>query len=268
MKILLLLIPLLFIICSSPAYGALVDTKVHLVGLPNDTTSALYNFEFSPDGKTVYFNYGLFNTTATEIMIKYTMEIPFDIVNRVEKSRLLYSSFPFADGSNYNNYTFKITDNGEFLYLFGVGNKVYKFKFENAFGLLNLSFVESIEYSSIRHNTIEHIDFSPNGLLMYVADYDKSYITLHQLTSPFDVSFENIITLIDTGITNNSIQISHDGNQIFTSNANAIGFNPLVIQKYELTVPYTLFPVPIGGISIVPNILPNPVQVPTFISDF
>ena len=77
MKILLLLIPLLFIIGFSPAYGELLSTQEYTV---NDGALFLYSFDFSPDGRNAYFFYGPSSgSIAQTILVHYTLPTAFDI---------------------------------------------------------------------------------------------------------------------------------------------------------------------------------------------
>ncbi len=261
----------LITISSTPSsYGALTDNVTHSVSL-NSINNALYGFEFSPDGNNAYFTYGpeTYDSRVVVILVHYELSSPYDISTRNELSRFAFpeNGDPNADGI-INPYSFSISDNGEFLYIFSFSNstqnsgdeRILQYRLTTPFVLSTAEFVRNIDYSDSGNYHILHVDFNPDGTILYTADFYTNNLSQYNLDSPFEISFDNLTTSIDTGTTFLIPELSHDGNLLFIDNF------PHIFRIYDLDTPFQLSSVS-NGTAITPDLPANQTSG-FFLSDF
>ena len=260
MKILLIIIPLLLIIYFSPVYGELQSTQDYDLKYGD---LLLYSFDFSPDGYNAYFIYGPErNVSGDTVLVHYILDTPYDINNRTEQSR--YNLFPNSFlGFPETSYTAKISDDGKFFYVFGFNNNsfgqnIYKVELTTPFVLSSFTNLERINYDNLRRNHILHVDFADNGNLLYTGHYFSQTISLWNLSDPYEISFDNLVSTIrlDVILGLLPVQISHDGNYLI-NNDHIRG-----MQIYPLSNPFNINSIQTGS-SITPELL-----TVDFISDF
>ena len=108
-----------------------------------------------------------------------------------------------------------------------------------------------------RHHIL-HADFADNGNILYTSHYYTKTISQWQLSSPYEISFDNLVSTIQLDVNGGTLpmQISHDGRYLINGDQNR------GIQIYPLSNPFNINSIQ-RGMVITPEILT--VQ---FISDF
>ena len=247
--------------------GALTNSTTHTVERDSQPDS-VYSFDFSPDGKNAYFIHGP-STGGTDLLLAhYNVPNPFNVTSINLQDNLYSTTIPLVQDHLFS-YTLHVTDDGKFLYLFVFSNNIrnsgdeliYKFQLRESFLLstINLASVETIDYNSTGDRHILHIDFSPDGTSLYTGSFYTHLISEYRLSTPFDISFDNLVTRLNIGTTLLPIQMSHDGNYIFTNNF------PHGLRGYSLSVPFQLSSVQ-NGTEIIPDIGLDSSGI--FVSDF
>ena len=272
---LLIFIFILFMIpFTSLSYGELTNTETFTVErAAGGDAYQLYNYEFSPDGRHAYLAYGPvpYQGVTPTVLVQYELTTPYNVDSR--GSEIASFTFPELNSPSTfhhfvrNPYSFEISDDGKFLYVFSFSNSqhntgdelILKYELTTPFMIDTRNLVDVIDYRSISHHIL-HVDFSPDGLSMYTASYYDNKLSEYRLSNPFEISFDNLVTVIDPGGNFLLVDMAHDGS--------TVTFERLTndrLSVHPLSTPYSLSSIQ-QGVNIAPN-LTTSTQGNPFITD-
>ena len=259
---LLIFIFILFMIpFTSLSYGELTDTTTFTVErAAGGDAYQLYNYEFSPDGRHAYLAYGPvpYQSGISIVLVQYELTTPYNVDSR--GSEIASFTFPEINSPStfrhlvVNPYSFEISDDGKFLYVFSFPTTAYlngtelilKYELTTPFMIDTRNLVDVINYGSISNFTV-HVDFSPDGLSMYVPNFYDGTLSEYRLSNPFEISFDNLVTVIDTRGQFYSIDMAHDGSTVTFERD-----HDNTLSVHTLSIPCSLSSIQ-SGIRVTPN---------------
>ncbi|ABK77781.1 hypothetical protein CENSYa_1154 [Cenarchaeum symbiosum A] len=182
------------------AYDDRID--LYVLGSPNDISSTTEiipyslprpdpptGMDFAPDGRWMFL--------STENGIdQYLLSIPFDV------SSLTYTGTITVDGVEGMQFA----DNGRALFLADSEGLVYSYDLEDPYALDG--------------NTIS-VEFSSDGSVMYVLEYDTKRVVSYELGFPFDVSSRMRAGTLDIPQVDSPrhVAVSMPGNHLYITNS-------------------------------------------------
>ncbi len=219
-------------------YGSTFDLSTEQPELTNHT------FDF--DGQDTSANGFTFNNDGTKLFMvgsendaiyEYTVGTPFDLSGTITYTGNSYdvsSEEPLPHDVNFN-------DDGTKMYVLGTQDEVYQYNLSNPFDLSGTITLEGFFDFNQQDISADGIDFSADGLRLYMIGSFNDDIFQYSLTTPFDitsgVTYDNAFFSVNSR-NYGEIVISEDGRTISISNSSFPG--GAGITQYTFNTPFDI----------------------------
>lgn len=137
---------------------------------------------FKSDGTKLYI-VNSEGSTGVDTVFQYSLSTAWDI------STISYDSVSFYVGTQ-NTYPVNITfkTDGTAMYLTAYGGSVYQYTLSTAWDLSSASYANKSFYPSAQTTTLDDVEFSADGTIMYLKGLSDGKIYQYTLSSAWDVS--------------------------------------------------------------------------------